>query len=66
VLAALLALAAAAPLKLAVMPVASGEGVPGKTAEALTESVTAEVRRRSGAQVITQREVATQLAGSST
>ena len=60
-LAALLALAAAAPLKVAVMPVSSGEGVPGKTAEALTESVTAEVRRRSGAQVITQRDVATLL-----
>jgi len=60
-LAALLALAAAAPLKVAVMPVVSGEGVPGKTADALTESVTAEVRRRSGAQVITQHEVATLL-----
>jgi TolB-like protein len=57
VLAGLLALALCAPLKVAVMPLASGEGVPGKTAEALTESVTAEVRRRSGAQVITQSEV---------
>jgi hypothetical protein len=61
VLAGLLALALAAPLKVAVMPVTSGEGVPGKTAEALTESVTAEVRHRSGAQVITQREITTLL-----
>jgi hypothetical protein len=60
-LAALLALALAAPLKVAVMPLVSGEGVPGKTAEALTESVTAEVRRRSGGQVITQAEVTTLL-----
>jgi len=51
--------AAAAPLKVAVMPLASVEGVPGKTAEALTEAVCAEVRKRSGAQVITQREIST-------
>lgn len=56
-----LLLGAPAPIKVAVMPVASVEGVPGKTAEALTEAVGAEVRRRSGAQVITQREVATLL-----
>jgi hypothetical protein len=61
VLAALLALALAAPPKVAVVPLASGEGVPGKTAEALTESVTAEVRRRSGAQVVSQREITTLL-----
>lgn len=60
-LAGLLALTLAVPLKVAVMPVASGEGVPGRTAEAVTESVTAEVRRRSGAQVITQREITTLL-----
>jgi hypothetical protein len=52
-----LTLAAAPPLKVAVMPLASVEGVPGKTAEALTEAVSAEVRKRSGAQVITQREI---------
>jgi hypothetical protein len=61
VLAALLALALAAPPRVAVVPLASGEGVPGKTAEALTESVTAEVRRRSGGQVISQREITTLL-----
>jgi len=61
VLAGLLALALTAPLKVAVMPVSPGEGVPGKTAEALTESVSAEVRRRSGGQVITQREITTLL-----
>jgi len=44
--------------KIAVMPIAAVEGVPGKTAEALTEAVSAEVRRRSGGQVITQREIA--------
>ncbi len=60
-LAALLALALAAPPKVAVVPLASGEGVPGKTAESLTESVTAEVRRRSGAQVVSQREITTLL-----
>ncbi len=60
-LAGLLALALAAPLKVAVMPVASGEGVPGKTAEAVTGAVTAEVRKRSGGQVITQQEVNTLL-----
>jgi hypothetical protein len=50
--------AAAAPqTKVAVMPLASVEGVPGKTAEALTEAVSAEVRKRSKAQVITQREI---------
>src|SRR5512142_402783 len=56
-----LALLAAPPPKVAVMPLASVEGVPGKTAEALTEAVGAEVRRRSGGQVITQREIGTLL-----
>ena len=60
-LATLLALILAAPLKVAVMPLGSGEGVPGKTAEALTGSVSAEVRRRSGGQVITEQEVTTLL-----
>src|SRR5512140_539571 len=53
-----LCLALGASTKIAVMPVAAVEGVPGKTAEALTEAVSAEVRRRSGGQVITQREIA--------
>ena len=56
---ALLALAAAlaASPKVAVMPVASGEGVPGRTAEAVTEAVTAQVRRYAGVDVITQKEI---------
>lgn len=55
----LLALAlSAAPPKLAVLQVAPGEGVPPSTAAAVTESLVAEVRRRSGAEVITQREIA--------
>ncbi len=53
----LLALLAAAPPKLAVMPISPGEGVPPATAAAVTEALAAEVRRRSGAEVITQREI---------
>jgi TolB-like protein len=61
-LAPLLALAVvAAPPKLAVMPVAAGEGVPASTAAALTEALAAEVRRRSGIEVITRREIETVL-----
>src|SRR5512138_2912451 len=60
-LAPLLALILSAPVKVAVMPVTSGEGVPGKTAEAVTGAVTAEVRKRSGGQVITQQEITTLL-----
>jgi TolB-like protein len=60
-MAALLALALASTLaassKVAVMPVASGEGVPGRTAEALTEAVTAQVRRYAGVEVVTQKEI---------
>jgi hypothetical protein len=52
-----LALGAAAP-KLAVLQVAAGEGVPPSTAAAITEALVAEVRRQSGAEVITQREIA--------
>jgi hypothetical protein len=48
----------AAPPKLAVLQVAAGEGVPPSTAAAITESLVAEVRRQSGAEVITQREIA--------
>jgi hypothetical protein len=61
-LACLLALAlAVSPPKLAVLQVASGEGVPASTAAAVTESLVAEVRRQSGAEVITQREIASVL-----
>lgn len=60
-LAPLLALALAAPSRLAVLPMAAGEGVTDKTASALTEALAAEVRKRSGAEVITQREINTVL-----
>jgi TolB-like protein len=60
-LAPLLALALAAPARLAVLPIAAGEGVSEKTAAALTEALAAEVRKRSGAEVITQREISTVL-----
>ncbi len=55
-----LSLAAAQP-KLAVMPIPSGEVVREETASAITEAVAAETRRRSGGQVITQREIASVL-----
>jgi hypothetical protein len=42
----LLALVLAAAPKLAVLPVAAGEGIPASTAAALTEALTGEVRRR--------------------
>lgn len=57
-LAPLLALALLAPPKLAVLPVAAGEGIPATTAAAITEALSGEVRRRSGAEVVTQREIA--------
>jgi TolB-like protein len=60
-LAPLLALALAAPTRLAVLPIVAGEGVSDKTAAALTEALAAEVRRRSGGEVITQREINTVL-----
>jgi hypothetical protein len=60
-LAPLLALALAAPAKLAVLPVAAGEGVTDKTAAALTEALAAEIRKRSGAEIITKREIDTVL-----
>lgn len=56
-LAPLAALLVAASPKLAVMPIVAGEGVPATTASALTEALAAEVRRRSGAEVITKREI---------
>jgi TolB-like protein len=56
-LAPLLALALAAPPKLAVLPLSHGEGVPDTTTTALTESLASEVRRTSGADVVTRREI---------
>ena len=52
-----LALALSASPRVAVMPVASGEGVPGRTAEAVTDAVAAQVRRYGGVEVITQKEI---------
>lgn len=52
-----LGLGLAASSKVAVMPVASGEGVPGRTAEAVTEAVAAQVRRYGGVEVVTQKEI---------
>lgn len=52
-----LATTLAASSRVAVMPVASGEGVPGRTAEAVTEAVTAQVRRYAGVEVVTQKEI---------
>jgi len=53
----LLAAALCAAPRLAVLPLAHGEGVPDSTTAALTESLAAEVRRTSGAEVITKREI---------
>jgi TolB-like protein len=52
-----LAASVAASPKVAVMPVAGGEGVEGRTAEAVTEAVTAQVRRYGGVEVITQKDI---------
>lgn len=60
-LAPLLALALSAPPRVAVLPIVPGEGVTEKAAAALTEALAAEVRRRSGGEVITQREINTVL-----
>jgi hypothetical protein len=57
-LAHVLALLLAGPAQIAVVPVTAGDGVTDKTAAALTEALAAEVRKRSGAEVITQREIA--------
>jgi hypothetical protein len=57
-LASLLVLALSAVPKLAVLPVAAGEGVPPSTAAALSEALSGEVRRRAGVEVVTQREIA--------
>jgi TolB-like protein len=58
-LAPFLALALAAAPKIAVLPIVAGEGVTEKTAASLTEALAAEVRKRAGAEVITQREINT-------
>lgn len=55
---ALLALALGGSPRLAVLPIAAGEGITPTTAAALTEALAGEVRRRSGAEVVTQREIA--------
>jgi hypothetical protein len=60
-LAPLLALVLTAPARIAVLPVVPGEGVTEKTATALTEALAAEVRKKAGAEVITQREINTVL-----
>src|SRR5512137_2799925 len=39
------------------MPITAGEGVPASTAAAVTEALAAEVRKRSGAEVITRKEI---------
>lgn len=60
-LAFILALAFAAPARIAVLPIVPGEGVTNKAAASLTEAVASEVRKRAGAEVITQREINTVL-----
>ncbi|HET6436625.1 MAG TPA: hypothetical protein VFG59_01085 [Anaeromyxobacter sp.] len=60
-LASLLALSLAASPRIAVLPIVAGEGVSEKTAAALTEALAAEVRKRAGGEVITQREINTVL-----
>ena len=60
-LAHLLTLALSAGPKLAVLPLSHGEGVADTTTTALTESLAAEVRRVSGSEVITKREIETVL-----
>ena len=54
-------LLAASPQKVAVMSVEPGEGVPDKTASAITEAVIAEVRRQPNLQVVTPQEISTLL-----
>jgi hypothetical protein len=53
-----LVLALTPATKLAVLPVAAGEGIPASTAAALTEALVSEVRRRAGVEVVTQRDIA--------
>lgn len=49
--------AAAAPRKIAVRALASGEGVSAKVGETLAETVAAELRRLPGLQISTQQEI---------
>lgn len=51
----------AGPMKVAVMTLEPGEGVPEKTAAAITETVIAEVRRQPNLQVVTPQEISTLL-----
>ncbi len=55
---ALAATAAAAPTKVAILPITAGEGVTEKTAAALGEAVAGQVRRVPGLAPITQQEIA--------
>jgi hypothetical protein len=50
---ALVLTAAPAPLKVALMPLGAGEGIPAKTAQSLTDALAAEVRRIAGVQLMT-------------
>ncbi|MBI5509593.1 MAG: hypothetical protein HY903_12645 [Deltaproteobacteria bacterium] len=50
-------LVAVTPVKLAVMPIVAGEGVPASTAAALTGAVVAEAGRAPGVEVMSEREV---------
>jgi hypothetical protein len=52
-----LALALGAPPRLAVLPIAAGDGVPPGTATAVAEALAGEIRRRAGLDVITQRDI---------
>jgi hypothetical protein len=52
---------ASGPVKVALMPLPAGEGVSDKAAVAITEAITAEVRRVPGVQLITQQEISSML-----
>jgi N-acetylneuraminic acid mutarotase/TolB-like protein len=56
-----LALALAAPARIAVMPIAPGASIPQDQAASLTETLAAEVRQQSKAQVVTARDLASVL-----
>lgn len=56
-----LALALAAPTRIAVMPIAPGASIPQDQAASLTETLAAEVRQQSKAQVVTARDLASVL-----
>jgi hypothetical protein len=50
-------LLAAGPLKVAVMPLAPGDGVADKTAQSVTDAVCAELRHNPGLQIMTAQEL---------